>query len=290
MHTLIEQLLQDKPVITDGSWGVQIQRRGLARGECPDSWNLEKPELVEDVARQYVVAGSQVILTNTFGANAFVLGRYGLDKKVEEINRAGVEISKKAAGDRAKVFASIGPTGKMLVTGEVTESGLKEAFALQAKAIAAGGADAIVVETMMDITEARLAIEAALETGLPVVGCMVFDAGKEKDRTMMGNTPEEMAEEFTKLGVAAVGTNCGQGIEGFIPLCRRIKEATGLPIWIKPNAGLPETVDGEVVYTTTPEEFGEYVPAIAEAGASFIGGCCGTDETFVREIRRRLGK
>ncbi len=290
MHELIEQLLKDKPVVTDGSWGVQIQRRGLARGECPDSWNLSKPELVEEVARQYVDAGSQVILTNTFGANAYVLGRYDLGGKVEEINRAGVELSKKAAGDRAKVFASIGPTGKMLVTGEVTEAELGEAFSVQAKAIAAAGADAIVVETMMDINEARLAIEAALDTALPVVGCMVFDAGKEKDRTMMGNTPEEMAAEFTKLGVSAVGTNCGQGIEGFIPLCRRIREATDLPVWIKPNAGLPETVDGEVVYTTTAGEFGESVPVLAEAGASFIGGCCGTDEAFIREIRKRLGK
>ncbi len=284
MHPLIADLIKDGPVLTDGSWGTQIMKRGLKPGESPDTWNLTHPDKVAEVARAYVKAGSRVILTNTFGANRFVLGKFGLVDKVAEINIAGVAISKKAAGSRACVFASVGPSGKLLATRSVTEEELARGFEEQVRAIAQAGPDAILIETMMDLAEARIAAAAALQTGLPVIACLVYDAGKHKDRTMLGNTPEHAAAVFSEMGVDGIGANCGQGIEGFIPICRRLSAAAGLPLWVKPNAGLPERVNGQTVYRTTPEEFAAFVPELVNAGANFIGGCCGTDEAFVRAI------
>ena len=286
MHPLIESLIKTGPVVTDGSWGTQMHKRGLKRGQSPDSWNLSHPEQVEDVARQYVDAGSRIILTNTFGASRLSLSNYKLGDKVPDINSAGVRISKQAAGDRALVFASMGPTGRMLVTGETTKAELQNVFQEQADAQARAGADGIIIETMIDIDEARIAALAAKQTGLPVIVSMVYDSGEDKDRTMMGNSPEEVAAELGKIGIDGIGANCGQGIEAFLPICKRLRQVTDLPIWMKPNAGLPEVVDDSVVFRTTPAEFVQYVPDLIRAGANFIGGCCGTDQEFVKAIRQ----
>ena len=286
--SLIGEMTAAGPVLTDGAWGTEMQSRGLAAGETPDFWNLSHPDRVEQVARAYVTAGSQVVLTNTFRANRIALAKHPDVERITELNRAGVEISRRAAGDQARVFASIGPCGKLLITGEVDEAALHAAFAEQAQALAAGGADAIVVETMSDLAEAGIAVEAAKATGLPVVACMVFDSGKNRDRTMMGVTPTQAAEELTRIGADAIGANCGTGVEDYIPICASLVAATPLPVWIKPNAGLPELENGEVVYRTTPAEFAANVPRLLEAGARFIGGCCGTSPEFIEAMRREL--
>jgi len=288
MHPLIQQLIAQGPVVTDGAWGTELQRSGLGIGEFPDAWNLSHPERVAGVASAYVSAGSQVILTNTFGANRIRLGEHSLAQRAMAINRAGVEISRRAALGRACVFASIGPTGKMLMSGEITQDEMLKAFQEQATALAKAGADAIVVETMSDPAEAQLAVVAALATNLPVVACMVFDSGKDKDRTMMGTTPEEAAETLTAAAADVIGANCGQGISGFAAICKRLRAATDRPIWLKPNAGLPQIVDGRTTYTTPPEEFARHVPELIEAGASFIGGCCGTRPDFIQAITKIL--
>lgn len=290
MNALIEELTQDGPVLTDGAWGTQMQARGLGIGEFPDLWNLSHPEQVLEVARAYVDAGSRVILTNTFGANRIRLAEAGAVDRLAEINREGVRISKEAAGARAKVFASIGPSGKMLMTGEVTSGELLEAFAEQARALAEGGADALLVETMSDLEEAKLAVEAAKRTGLPVAASVVFDAGKDKDRTMMGLTPEQIGEALAEAGVDVAGANCGLGIEFFAPICRRLKAASGLPVWIKPNAGMPELAGGTTIYKTGAETFASRAPALLDAGADFLGGCCGTTPDFIRALRSVLGR
>jgi methionine synthase I (cobalamin-dependent) len=291
LHPLIEKLIAHGPVLTDGAWGTQLQARGLAPGDTPDLWNLTQPEKVAEVARAYVAAGSQIILTNTFGGNRFRLAEAGAADRVEEINEAGARISKQAAGSRALVFASIGPSGKMLLAGDVTADELFAAFAEQAVALAHGGADALVVETMADLEEAAIAIRAAKTTGLPVVGSMVFDSGKDQDRTMMGITPEQAAAGLIAAGAAVIGSNCGQGIAGFVKICARFKAAAnGHPIWIKGNAGLPKMVDGKATYETTPQQFASFIPALIEAGANFIGGCCGTSPEFIREASLRLQK
>jgi methionine synthase I (cobalamin-dependent) len=286
MHPLIESLVKSGVVVTDGSWGTQLQKRGIKRGECPDSWNLRHPDWVESVACGYVDAGSQVILTNTFQSNRLSLGRFDLGDKAVEINTRGVEISKRAAGDKAYVFASIGPSGKMLLTKETTGDELKSVFEEQANALANAGADGIIVETMIDLDEARIAATAAKQTGLPVIASMVFDCGENKDTTLMGNTPEQAVEEFSKIGIDGVGANCGQGIEGYIPICKRLRAATDLAVWIKPNAGLPEVEDEKTIFYTSAQEFVASVPALIQAAADFIGACCGSDQEFVKEIRK----
>ena len=270
--------LAEGPLITDGAWGTELQKQGLQAGEYADLWNLRHPQRVEAVAAAYCDAGSRIILTNTFRANAVSLP--GSD--IPGVNRAGVEISRRGAKGRARVVASIGPSGKLLLTDDITADSLADAFAVQAQALAEAGADALLVETMSDLAEARIAVRAALATGLPVVVSFVFDSGRHKDRTMMGVTPEEAAVAMAAAGADAIGANCGSGIDGFIPLCRRLRTACDLPVWIKPNAGLPVIEGGQITYRTTPEEFAAQVPALLAVGASFIGGCCGTTPAFIR--------
>jgi 5-methyltetrahydrofolate--homocysteine methyltransferase len=287
MHQTIINLTSAGFVVTDGAWGTQLQQRGLKPGECPDAWNLSHPKEVEQVAKSYIDAGSRLILTNTFGASRFMLARHSLDSQVAAINRAGVEISRRAAGGRASVFASIGPSGEILMMGKVSAEQMRAAFEEQAQAIADAGADGIVIETMSDPAEAEVAAAAAHATGLPVVACMVFDSGANRDRTMMGTTPEQAAERLLAAGADCVGSNCGQGIAGFVSICRRLHAVSGSPIWIKPNAGLPKMVGATAVYSQTPEEFAAYIPELIEAGAAFIGGCCGTSPEFISAIGKR---
>ncbi len=288
MKELLQRLLSQAPVLTDGAWGSQFLAQGLAPGEAGDVWNLTHPERVAAVARAYVDAGSRVILTNTFLGNRRQLAAHGLADSLEAINRAGVEISRRAADGRASVFGSVGPTGSLLAMGEVSEQELLDVFREQMAILAAAGAEAIILETMSDLAEAVLAVRAASGTGLPVVACMVFDSGRNKDRTLTGVTPERAAEQLTLAGADVIGANCGQGIEGYIAICRRLKSATDRPVWMKPNAGLPELVDGRTVYRTTAEKWAAHIPALVEAGASFVGGCCGTTPDYIRAAAGRL--
>jgi methionine synthase I (cobalamin-dependent) len=257
----------------------------LEAGECPDHWNLTHPDRVEEMARVYVEAGSQVILTNTFRANRLALAGHSLAQHVRDINLRGVEISRRAAGARAHVFASLGPCGKLLMMGEICEDELLAVFTEQAKALAEAGADALLFETMSDLAEAKIGVQAARSTGLPVIVSLAFDSGKNLDRTMMGATPEMAAAELTAAGADVIGANCGQGIETYRAICQRLHDATTLPIWIKPNAGMPELVDGRTVYKTRPQQFAQCAPELIAAGANFLGGCCGTNPLFIRALR-----
>jgi methionine synthase I (cobalamin-dependent) len=288
MKKLIGDLLKEGTVITDGSWGTQLQELGLPVGECPDIWNITKPQMVERVAKSYVEAGSKIILTNTFRSSKIALNDFGYGDKVKEINKAGVEISKRASEGKAFVFASVGPTGKMIMMGEVTEEEMFEAFKEQIQTISEAGADGIIIETMSDLNEAKIALKAAKETALPVVVSMAFDSGKDKGFTMMGNSPEQTAKELTEAGADVIGANCGQGIEGFINICKKLKTSTNLPVWIKPNAGLPEFDGSKAVYKTSPVEFVKYVPDLLNSGADFIGGCCGTNPEFIKAVIRKI--
>jgi methionine synthase I (cobalamin-dependent) len=278
----MSQWLAGGPLITDGAWGTQLQERGLPPGTIPDTWNLTHPELVEEVARAYAEAGSQVILTNTFRANAVAMKDLSEDD-LDAINRAGVALSRSAVG-HALVFASIGPTGKILVSGEISGELVSAAFAAQSRSLAAAGADALLVETMSDIEEARLAVEAARLTGLPVIASFAFDSGKNKDRTMMGATPEAVAAAMVEAGADAVGANCGVGVELAVNICSRLHEACDLPIWVKPNAGLPIMEGAAIHYGTSADFFASHYPALVQAGASFVGGCCGSTPGFIRAL------
>lgn len=278
-----------KVTLADGAWGTELDKLGCPPGYCREEWNVSRPEVVEQVPRAYVAAGSQVILTNTFGANRFVLAAHGYEARAAEFNRAGAQISKRAAGGKAKVFGSIGPSGKIVMMGEVSEDDLLAAFKEQAAALAEGGADGLVVETMTELAEAVAAVRAAKTTGLPVVGCMTYDSGRDKTSTMMGVTPEQAAAALGEAGADIIGCNCGIGIDNYIVVTGRLRAATDKPIWVKANAGLPEIEDNKVVYRMKPDEFAGKVKLLIEAGANIVGGCCGTSPEFIAAIRKVLG-
>lgn len=280
MNRLLDWLAHG-PIITDGAWGTELQKRGLEPGENPDAWNLSHSHAVEQVARAYVDAGSRIILTNTFRANSISLP----DADIASINHAGVAISRRAAeGHGVKVVASMGPTGKMLVAGDVTAEQVEAAYAEQASALTSAGADALLLETFSDLDEASLALKGAKTAGLPVIVSFVFDTGRHKDRTMMGVTPEQAAQRMESEGAAAIGANCGVGPDHAAPVCIRLRDACELPIWIKPNAGLPVVVEGRPTYTMTAEAFAAHLTTLLDAGACFVGGCCGTSPEFVRAL------
>jgi 5-methyltetrahydrofolate--homocysteine methyltransferase len=278
--------------VSDGAWGTELQKRGLAAGVAPEKWNVDAPHHVQAVARSYVEAGSDLILTNTFGANRFVLDSHGLRDRVAELAEAGVRISKEAAGSGVLVFASLGPTGKIVMMDEVPREKISAAFAEAADALAWGGADGIVLESFQELEELKLALEAVRRaaTGLPIVASMTFSTGPEGTLTMMGNKPEELARAAKAGGASAVGANCGAGPENFVKVARLLRANCDLPVWVKPNAGLPQMVRGSTIFPMGAEEFASFAPKLIEAGASFVGGCCGTTPEHIRAVRKQTGK
>jgi 5-methyltetrahydrofolate--homocysteine methyltransferase len=293
MGKILEKLKTARVLVSDGAWGTLLQARGLKPGECPEYWNLRRPGELLDIASQYIKAGADMIETNSFGASRFKLSHYGLEHQAAEINRRAAELSRKAAGNDKIVMGSVGPTGKILITGEVTEDGLYEAFKEQSMALADGGADAIVIETMSDLDEARIAVKAAREnTSCEVICTMTFEktvAGEY--RTMMGVSPSEMVQVMKEAGADIIGANCGNGIEGMIVIVQEIREMDkDIPVLIHANAGIPVYDEGKTVFPETPEQMAGFVPALVSAGANIIGGCCGTTPQHIRLISETLKK
>lgn len=284
--------VSELPVLcTDGAWGTEMDRHGAAPGELCDLWNVDHPERVEAVAKAYVDAGAQVILSNTFNSNGPTLERHGMAARVAELCREGARISKKAAQGTAYVFASMGPTGKMVMMGEVTPEAVEATAAEQAAAFEEGGADAIVIETQSDLMEAEALLKGALGAcSIPVGISFSFDSGPNKDMTMMGATIDQAAELAVRLGASFVGANCGAGIDTFPSLVEAYK-ATGasLPIWVKGNAGLPEVDEqGATVFRAPPALYAEVGPKLAALGAKFVGGCCGSTPAHIQALRSAL--
>ena len=277
--------------LADGAWGTELQKLGLPPGVPPEKWNADAPHHVLAVARSYVQAGSDLILTNTFGANRFALDSHGLKDRSAELAEAGTRISRQAAGKEVPVFASLGPTGKIVMMEEVPREEIAAAYAESAEALAWGGADAIVLETFNELDEIALALEGAKEgaAGIPVIVSMTFVVRPTGVFTMMGNKPQDLARLAKRLGAAAVGTNCGAGPEDFVQVVRLLRAASDLPIWVKPNAGLPKVVKGKTVFPMGPQEFAAFAPQLIAAGASIVGGCCGTTPEHIRAVRKQIG-
>ncbi len=287
MKTIAEKIKEGKVLVSDGAWGTFLQQKGLGPGECPELWNLERPDDVFDIAKSYIDAGSDMIETNSFGGNVFKLSSYGLAGKVIEINRAAAQLSRRAAGPDRHVLGSIGPSGKIIIMGDVSFEELYEAYKVQAIALRDGGADALVVETMSDLEEAKAAVKACAEnTGCEVICTMTFEKSDgDTFHTMMGVTPTQMAEQIIDAGATIIGANCGNGIKNMIGITKEIRKVNKtIPVLIHANAGSPIYRDGKTIFPESPEQMAEFVAILIDAGANIIGGCCGTTPEHIRQI------
>jgi 5-methyltetrahydrofolate--homocysteine methyltransferase len=289
--TLLQLISQGKTLVSDGAWGTFLQAKGLKPGECPELWNITHSSEVLDIARGYINAGADTIETNSFGGNYFKLQGFGLETQVYELNKKAAEISRLAAGTEKYVLGSVGPTGKILMMGDVTEEELYDAFKEQSMALYDGGADAIVIETMTDIDEASIAVRAAREnTPCEVICTMTFDyLQTDEYRTMMGVSPAEMVVAMKAAGAHFVGANCSNGIEGMIRITEEIRAADQeIPILIHANAGLPILEGTNTIFPETPEMMASHAIQLAKSGANIIGGCCGTTPEHIRKLAEVL--
>jgi len=294
MSDLLSRLLAERDcLICDGAMGTSLFQRGLATGEAPDLWNVTHPEKVADVHQGFVDAGSDIILTNSFGANALRLKLHGDQDRVRELNEAAAKIARGVADGAHRpvvVAGSVGPTGELMVPmGTLTPEQAEEVFAEQADALAAGGADVIWIETMSSKEEYAAAVAGAAKCGLPIVATMSFDTN---GRTMMGVTPEEAAAFASTLepGLSAYGCNCGVGPATLVDTVLSMKKSAkaGDIITAKGNCGIPEYRDGMIAYTGSPRIMADYARMARDAGARIIGGCCGTTDVHVKAMHDAL--
>jgi 5-methyltetrahydrofolate--homocysteine methyltransferase len=284
------ELVASEIVLFDGAIGTMLQARGLPAGDPAEKWVIERPEEVVRLHRDYVEAGAQVLTTNSFGGTRFKLSNWLDPSRTRELNRRAAELAREAARDEAYVAGSVGPTGAFLEPlGTVSREEMKEAFAEQVSGLVEGGADLIIIETQMDIQEAALAVEAARSVcHLPIIANMTYNPGRAGYRTLMGNTVAECVQALEEAGADIVGSNCGTGIDDMIQVVREMKLVASRPILAEPNAGLPELVNGRTVYRETAEQMAGKLPALIEAGARVVGGCCGTTPEHTRRFRQKL--
>jgi len=292
-------------LLLDGAMGTQLIARGIEVGTCNEYLNVESPEVVSDIHRAYLQAGSDAVITNTFGANKYVLGRHGLGDDVGKINQAGAQVARQAAGEEKFVLGDIGPSGDFLEPlGNLKPDELRAAFAAQAKGLLAGGVDGFIIETMTALDEMTIAVEAAKSVGgdLPVLASMSFDRAGDDFRTMMGVDVEGAVSKIVPLGVDAVGFNCGTAsLDDYIELAGKYVSAvealvknrgTGhewrVAILAEPNAGKPELIEEKAVYKVAPDEFAAAIERIYSAGVSIIGGCCGTGPGHIEAVAGKL--
>ncbi len=283
-----DRLSQGGILIADGATGTTLQKAGLPTGTAPERWNLENPDAIRALHRGYVEAGADLILTNTFGGSRPRLRIEELGDQVHEVNLAAARLAREVAGDKVLVLGDIGPTGQLLEPlGTLTYDEAVTAFAEQAAALAEGGVDAILIETMSDLKEAKAAIEGTRQaTGLPILVTMSFDT---HGHTMMGVKPAQAARELWAMGVAAVGANCGRTLSENLEAIRQMREAMPqATLMAKPNAGLPRMDGGQSVYDVTPEIMVDYAQKFAALDVKIFGGCCGSTPDHIKEVSLAL--
>jgi 5-methyltetrahydrofolate--homocysteine methyltransferase len=276
-------------LVGDGALGTLLMERGLPDDQPPEWFALERPEVLEEIASLYCDAGTDFVTTDTFGASPLRLALHGLEAAVETINRRAVEAVRRGASGRAYVSGSVGPTGRLLEPlGDASPEEVLAGYATQIRALAAAGADLVCIETMTDLAEATAAVKAAKTVAphLPVVASMTFDRTPRGFFTVMGVSVAQAAAGLADAGADVVGSNCGNGIETMVAVAEELARHTRLPLIIQPNAGLPETEEGRIVYRETPDVLAAYAPRLLALGVSIVGGCCGTTPDHVRALRR----
>ncbi len=289
MATILERLQAGETLISDGATGTYLQQRGLEAGGCPEEFNASHPDVVRGMARDYFDAGSDMVLTNSFGGSLFMQKKYGYGERVREFNRLAAEhAASQKPDDSHYALGSVGPTGEMMepLPDGVSESEMYDALAEQMSALEEGGADAILVETQMALEEAVVGIRAAREsTNLPVFATMVFDLGPRGFFTMMGVTPERAVSELRAAGADVVGANCGNGIDRMVDLAAQMRAVDDGLMLIHSNAGIPDMKDGQIIYNEGPEFMAERFARLADMGINILGGCCGTGPDHIRALR-----
>ncbi len=291
MDPLAERIDRRDVLLVDGAMGTMLMDSGLEPGQCPESLNLSQPERLKHIAEVYLAAGADILETNTFGASPLKLSPYGLERETEAINLAAVNAVREVAGSRAYVAASCGPSGKLPTPyGDTEPDDIYRSFLRQMQCLVGAGVDAILVETMIDLSEACLAVRAAKEAcpEIPVIASLTFDATPRGFYTIMGVSIEQAARELCGVGACAVGSNCGSGIESMVAIAEAFRKCTDLPLIIQSNAGLPDTSGGALVYDETAEYMAAKIPVLLDAGASILGGCCGTTPTHIRAYRATI--
>ncbi len=292
LKSLLEAIRSQAPLIGDGAMGTELQKAGLEPGGCGDEWNLIQAGRVLAIQRAYVEAGSQCLITNTFGTNRFVLSRYDLQDKVQEISLAGARIAREAMGDRGWVLGDVGPCGGFLEPlGEVTEEELAASLREQIGGLLEGGADAIILETITALDEMEVGIRVARELNAPcIIASMAYDRMKDgSNKTMMGVSPTQAAEWANRAGADVVGANCGTGLAplNFAGIAREYRAATDKPIMLQPNAGQPRLEGTYVVYPVSPAEIAPDLIELAREG-QIVGACCGSSPAHIAEFARKL--
>jgi 5-methyltetrahydrofolate--homocysteine methyltransferase len=295
MTPLLHELARERALVCDGAMGTQLMLAGLEQGACGEAWNLTHADRVLAIQQRYVAAGTDCLISNTFGGSRIMLRRHGHDKDLAEINRAAVAIARRAFGDRPGfVLGDIGPLGALLEPyGDLTEDEARAALEEQAKALVAAGADAIIIETQTSLEELGLAIDSAKAAGArSIIASLAYDLSADKTfyKTMMGVSPEQAAELAEERGAHVIALNCGTGMDmpGAAKVAAQYRAACSLPIMIQPNAGQPFLENMKVVYKQPAEEMGRAVPGALAAGAAIIGSCCGSTPEHTRAIRTAI--
>lgn len=295
MKPLLHEIILHRPLLGDGAMGTQLMLAGLEQGNCGELWNLTHPDRVLAIQRRYVEAGSDCLLTNTFGGSRIMLTRHGHAQEGPAINQSAVCIARQAFGNRdGYVIGDIGPFGGLLEPfGDFTEAQVRAAFEEQAAALVSAGADAIIIETQTSLEELGLGIAAAQAAGAPsIIGSMAYDVTLDGStfRTMMGIDPEQAAAFMEERGVHIVALNCGtrMDMQRALTAVDRYKAVTRLPVMVQPNAGQPRLVNMKVVYDETPGQMVEGLPALLESGANIVGACCGSTPNHIRAFRKVL--